>query len=351
MSALTRDHFVRAAWAARGVHAPIARIEDISMDVSTNTVHRVVLEDGHEVICKVSSYGSYVHFRQDHQRLHRFASLLQGTRYRSFLAPVLERDGEVFTYRDGDRWAVFYGKVPFYDFLPKVLSDEDVICLGRELAAFHVASTRASRRLEPMWKTLGSDIAHLYELSSSPEFRARRDLPDGAEATIKRHCDRFLTEAERLGYHSFARVPVLVDWNIGNFSVGYEAEGFKLYSRWDYDWFRIEPRTLDFYFLARVVREEGDQAIFHYDARPFFEPRFATCLRAYHSVDALEANEIRFLREAFRFFLLEYVLRMGEHFFRPDICARLTREVVHDVLPGIDELSFEPLVDAVLRAR
>ncbi|MEZ5023463.1 MAG: hypothetical protein R2728_09425 [Chitinophagales bacterium] len=67
------------------------------------------------------------------------------------------------------------------------------------------------------------------------------------------------------------RLPVFIDWNIGNFSVD---RHFNFYSRWDYDWFRMSPRAMDFYFWARVVRAEGDQTAFSYTIDPLNEDRF-----------------------------------------------------------------------------
>ena len=79
-----------------------------------------------------------------------------------------------------------------------------------------------------------------------------------ATSFVRAHCDAFLGNADDLGYHEWTKVPVLIDWNIGNFSVGMDGEGFKFFSRWDYDWFRIEPRMLDFYFWPdRVILGGG----------------------------------------------------------------------------------------------
>ncbi len=58
---------------------------------------------------------------------------------------------------------------------------------------------------------------------------------------------------------------------------------FPLFSRWDYDWFRIEPRLLDFYFLSRVSSRTGDRTRFTYGAHTLLEPRFRRFLRAYHA--------------------------------------------------------------------
>ena len=149
------------------------------------------------------------------------------------------------------------------------------------------------------------------------------------------------------GYHEWTKIPVLIDWNLGNFSVGFDGEGFKFFSRWDYDWFRIEPRMLDLYFCARVVRAEGDQETFSYTVDPLFEERFMKFLRTYHRILPLKKEELLFLKEAYRFFILNYVLRVGEHFFQPDICHRLQQEAIEDNLPQLELVSFEPLLDVL----
>jgi hypothetical protein len=136
----------------------------------------------------------------------------------------------------------------------------------------------------------------------------------------------------------------LVDWNITNFSVGLDRDGFRFFSRWDYDWFRIEPRVFDFYFCARVVRSEGDRTVFSYLVDPIFEPRFERFLRAYHAVFPLTPEDLLMQKEAYRFFLLNYVLRVGQHFYRSEICARLQREAVEQHLPALADIHFERLL-------
>ena len=336
-----------AAWAAYGDEREIVRAENISANVSTNAVYRVTLEDKRQLIAKTSNYGSYVHFRQDHDRILDWTRLLSGSRFGNFLAPVLTLDGKAFTYRDDEGWVVFYGKTEFYDFLPKVLSEGMVESLGSELASFHLHCERIGHRIAPTWKSLGSDLAQLEGHLGDKRYLEERHLTRDDAKLLHTHIDRFLHNAEDLGYHGFPKIPVLVDWNTGNFSVGLDGDGFKLFTRWDYDWFRIEPRTLDFYFAARVVRSEGDQTIFSYLVDPLLEPRFIRFLRAYDAVNPLRDEEILFLKEVYRFFILNYVLREGEHFFRGPICARLQREAVERYLPELDKVRFEPLISAL----
>src|SRR5690606_34928926 len=104
---------------------------------------------------------------------------------------------------------------------------------------------------------------------------------------------------------------------------------------------------LDFYFCARVVRAEGDRTVFSYSTEPFFEPRFWRFLRAYHAEYPLTDNEVLFMKEAYRFFLLNYVMRGGEHFFRPSYCERLQREALREYLPVLDRVDFSPLLDCL----
>ena len=340
-------HALDAALSAYAASRGIAAIEDCSNQVSTNVVYRVVFEDGGECFAKVSSYGSYVHFRQDHHQIDHWNSLMSGGRFAGFLAPVLADASGVFTHRRGGVWVALYAKAPFYDFLPKVLSDEQVDAFGRELAAFHLESLRVQPRMETSWKSVGSDIAILYDSLSAHDFIERCKLSPGDCALLEAHCERFLEQTRHLAYGRLPRIPVLQDWNITNFSVGLTDRGFRFFSRWDYDWFRLDSRVFDFYFAARVVRAEGDQDHFTYDAAPLLEPRFLRFLRAYHSVAPLTEAELRFVPEAYRFFLLNYVIRVGEHFFRPELCERLQREVVSEHLPALDVLDFSPLLDVL----
>lgn len=339
---------VERAWNALALPTRVEHVDEISAEVSTNRVYRVALDDGHEVVAKTSSYGSFVHFRQDHDLIEQWRRLLGGTRFARFLAGIVEsKPGSVFTYREQRRWVVFYHKAPFYDFLPRVLSQRQIESLAQEMAEFHRASEDVAARMNPSWKTLGADVASLYDALGNDAWREERGFAPELEDVLRTQCDLFLTNSTQLGYHSFKKLPVLVDWNIGNFSVGFDGEGFKFYSRWDYDWFRIEPRMLDFYFCARVVRSEGDKTLFSYSAAPLFEPRFLHFLRHYHAINPLSDEEVLFLKEAFRFFLLNYVVRAGEHFFRPSYCARLQKETVTRYLPDLDALDFSALLPAL----
>lgn len=342
------EGLVRQAWNERKDGPSIEWIRDISASVSTNRVFMVGLSDGHELVAKTTCYGSYVHFRQDHRIVMQWRRRMAATRYRDFLAPVLsDEEGDAFTRKLGGVWITFYQKAPFYDFLPPVLSNDQVACLGSEMAHFHQASRRAAPQLLSSWKSMGSDVATLFDLVDSASFCEERNFPKNAGPILQAQCDQFLTNAEKLGYQSFKKIPVLVDWNIGNFSVGLLEDGFRFYSRWDYDWLRVEPRTLDFYFCARVVRAEGDQDTFSYNVAPFFDERFVQFLRAYHHVAPLEDEEVLFLKEAYRFFLLNYVIRIGEHFFRRSICRRLQQEAFDNYFPTLQSTSFAPLLKAI----
>lgn len=339
---------VEQAWVEYGDPRQIVRFEDISATVSTNRVYRIELSDGHEVIAKTTVYGSYVYFRQDHQIIQQWIRRLANTRYRDFLANVLlTKSGDVFTTTINNHWIVFYEKTNFYDFLPKILNHDQIVSFGREMAEFHNASAGIAPLLSKSWKNLGSDVATLYDFLGNRTWREEHHLSDAAERTLRDQCDKFLTNAEKLGYHQFKRLPVLIDWNIGNFSVGFDGTGFKLFSRWDYDWFRIEPRTMDFYFCARVVRAEGDRENFSYNVAPFFEQRFYEFLRAYHQVAPLAREEVLFMKEAYRVFLLNYVIRIGEHFFLPEICERLHSEALDHYFQELDQADFGLLLQAI----
>ena len=70
-------------------------------------------------------------------------------------------------------------------------------------------------------------------------------------------------------------------------------------------------------------------------------------MRAYDAINPLADEEILFLKEVYRFFILNYVIREGEHFFQGPICQRLQREAVEVYLPTLDAVRFEKVIDAL----
>lgn len=344
----TLPPFLENGWQYIGDPRKVISYREVSAAVSTNRVYELTLEDGQQRIAKTSSYGNYPQFCQDHQLISEWIRRLGGTRFREFLAPIVERNGRPLCYREDNEWLVLYEKVPFYDFLPGRLGGNEIDSLGSELAHFHQASLAAATTLTPCWKSVGADVGSLHSLAGNVAWRATRGLDRQAEYVIRQHCEMFLRNAEDLGYHRFPRIPLLLDWNTGNFSVGFQKTGFRLYTRWDYDWFRVEPRTLDFYFCARVVRDAGDEDNFSYLAAPLFEPRFAQFLAAYHAENSLSEPEILFLKEAYRFFILTYVLHHGEHFFRAELRRRLQKEALQTYLPHLVNMDFRSIADTLL---
>ena len=342
---------LHAAWAQYGDPRAITGIVEVSPHVSTNRVYRVELGDGSAVISKFSSYGSYFSFREDHDRINRWKRLLYGTRYRGLLADSLTVDERVYTYYDGSMWAAFYQEVERRTTLPRILTPVQVDCFGTEMALFHLECARLAPNIPLTSKSIKSDAIHLLE-QVSEKHSAQKFSLDAAELdVVRRHTHAFLLELERISYDYWQKIPVLIDWNLGNFSVDAQADGrFKLFSRWDYDWFRIEPRLLDFYFLSRASSRTGDRTHFTYSPHTLAEPRFVRFLQAYHTTNPLTAADIRFLKECYRFFILNYVVREGDHFFVEDLWRRLQKEAVHAYLPAVDELDLEPVVRAVLGA-
>jgi len=338
---------VLAAFRTYGAADSPVEIQAARAPVSTNRVYRLALRGRPNVYAKISSYGSFVHFRQDHQRIEQWRRLFRGTRYESFLAPVLSSGDDVYTYHAGDAWVAFYEEVPTRASLPRVLSEAQIATLAEEMARFHRASFDVASKLAPTWKTLGSDIAILFDALGNPAWLEERGLTASEARYLRDHCNLFLRNADRLHYADLPKFPVLIDWNIGNFSVTDTGEHFELFSRWDYDWFRIEPRVLDFYFLSRVSSGVGDRTRFSYFPETLLEPRFELFLRHYHALFPLKEEEVRFLREAYRFFILNYVVRSGEHFFKRELYERLLLEAIDLHLPMVDRLDMGPLVACI----
>jgi hypothetical protein len=336
---------VDVAWHEYADPRAITEVVELSAMVSTNRVYRLVFDDGSSVVAKVSNYGSFFLFAEDHDRLHRCNELLRGGSYEQFLANALTVGDRPYIWYDGEIWVIFYDEVTMAERLPRILTEHQIENLGAEIAEFHLASAEVAPYIPPTSKSIKSDAIHLLDMVTDRHASLQFDLDRSRLAVVRRHTHRFLMSLYEQGYDYWQKIPVLIDWNLGNFSVEFSGDNFRLFSRWDYDWFRVESRVLDFYFLSRVSSRTGDRTRFTYGAHTLLEPRFRTFLRAYHQRFPLREEEVRFLPEAYRFFLLNYVVREGRHFFRHDFWRLLQHDVVDIHLPMLDELDFTVLLD------
>ncbi|MFT4031932.1 MAG: hypothetical protein QM669_05900 [Siphonobacter sp.] len=312
----------------------IAKIEDISARVSTNHVFRVTFDDDDSIIAKLSYFGTYEQFKEDHKIIHTLSNNLLYP-FENVLARSLVKDNEVFTYRysEGfiDAWVVFYNPIRALQKLPRRLDESQIRKLGAEIARFHKACSRVSTVLPKSSKTLRSDVHDLLAIleTETGQYEHRMHIED-----LKKQCHIFLENHQKLVDQSVETMPVFVDWNIGNFSVN---ENLELFSRWDYDWFRISYRVMDFYFFSRVVSDIGDRTVFSYVLGPLMEDRFIIFLQEYHKVYPLTEPEVRFMKEAYRFFILTYVIKYGRYFFHRTYAIKLQREAYELYFPSIDK--------------
>lgn len=344
------EEAVRLAWDDYGDDRRILRIAETSSNVSTNRVFRLSLDDGTRLVAKISAYGSYFLFAEDHDRLYRCTQLLAETRFSTLLANVLGRDGRAYTWYDGRRWAAFYEEVERGEQLPKILSDAQIDRYASEMAELHLACADIAPAIPPLSYSMKSNAIELLDLLASPFAPRNFDLAPEHIGTLWRHTHELLLRLEELHYDEWTKLPVLVDWNLGNFSVRYESDDpadFRLFTRWDYDWFRVESRLVDFYFLSRVSSRTGDRTYFTYQSHTLVEPRFIRFVQRYHEVFPLTEDEVRFLPEAYRFFLLNYVVRVGSKFFRPELCERFRRDTARWYLPELERLDITPLLKAI----
>lgn len=339
------NQIVREAVEAYDDSKEIINISDISAKVSTNHVYRISFSDKNVIIAKLSYFGKFEHFVEDHSIINSLANNLPSP-FENVLARSLIKGNSLFVHRHQDElidvWVVFYRPMEVKKRLPKRLNEDQIDKLAVSFARFHKACHSIKNTLPPSSKTLEVDINHLLEILETKEGRHEHRMHIDL---IKRQCHTFLENIEELGTDELDVIPVFVDWNIGNFSV---TKDFQLYSRWDYDWFRMSSRMMDFYFFSRIVSHAGDQTIFSYDLDPLMEDRFLRFLKVYHNEYPLKEVEIRFLKEAYRFFLLNYVVKYGRYFFHEVFATRLQQEAYNEHLPVVDEkFDPEPLLKAL----
>lgn len=337
-------HIVGRAWSEYDPSREITSITDISAKVSTNHVYRVRFKDGSFVISKVSYFGKYDHFVEDHTIINVLANNLPEP-FENVLAHSLMKQKELFTFRETqslqDIWVVFYRPIKTKQKLPRRLSTDEIINMARQFARFHKSCTSIRHTLPASSKTMKSDLEELktYLNTDIGSF----DVGIAKEKVLQ-HCHEFLTFYETLDHTQIPIIPVFVDWNIGNFSV---TKSGKLFSRWDYDWFRMSSRMIDFYFFARIASDVGDRTVFTYNIDVLSEERFLIFLKSYHSEFSLTALEIDMLPEMYRFFLLNYVIKYGSYFFHDIYAQKLKSEVFLTHLDSIQSFDLSSIKDAL----
>jgi Ser/Thr protein kinase RdoA (MazF antagonist) len=336
---------VKKAWEGYDASKNIKLIEDISAMVSTNHVYRITFDDDDIIIAKLSYFGKFEHFKEDHRIIQTLANNLLYP-FENLLARSLLKNNRVYIYHykhgKTDAWVVFYNPTRILQRLPRRLDENHIKKLGQQVGKFHKACSRVKNVLPKSSKTLRTDISSLLTQLNSNE----QDFGTGMQADfLKYHCETFLKNRSKYNMSSFEIIPVFIDWNIGNFSV---TPNLELYSRWDYDWFRMSYRVLDFYFFSRVVSDIGDRTVFSYVINTMMEDRFIIFLKEYHKVNPLTADEIRFMREAYRFFILNYVIKDGKHFFSEQYAQKLQTEAFNVYLPSVDrDFDAEKIIEAL----
>ncbi len=329
-----RHHIIRQAWSEFDNRHEIKRILDVSANVSTNSVYKVSFHEREPVFAKISDYGNFENFKEDHVIINNLANNLEQP-YEAFLAQSLVKKNELFIYRyfwkEHSAWLVFYNPIKIDKMSPKRLEERHIKKMGRELANFHKACYNVAPQLSVASKTVVTDILQLKSMLADNKLYAE----EKHKHLIEKQCDIFLKNIEPYAYSTDIDIlPVFVDWNIGNFSV--TSEG-RFYSRWDYDWFRMSTRVMDFYFFSRVCSDVGDRTVFSYLIDPLMEDRFILFLKEYHKVYPLSEAEVRQIKECYRFFILNYVMKDGPHFFRESYMTKLQKEAYEVYFPAIDK--------------
>ncbi|MFV0522314.1 MAG: hypothetical protein ACK5MI_07805 [Mangrovibacterium sp.] len=328
-----RERIICQAWKEFDDRHEIKRIINVSANVSTNSVFKVSFYERQPVFAKLSDYGNFDNFKEDHIIINNLANNLEQP-YQSFLAQSLEKKNDLFIYRyfynDRSAWLVFYNPIQIDQQSPKRLEERHIKKMGRELARFHKACYNAAPQLPVASKTVITDMMNLRKRIDNGSFVVNNEHAD----ILNKQIDIFLKNTDEYNYTTeIDIIPVFVDWNIGNYSVTSEGNFF---SRWDYDWFRMSSRVMDFYFFARVCSDIGDRTVFSYLIDPLMEERFILFLKEYHKVYPLSEGEVRLIKECYRFFILNYVMKDGQYFFRESYMKKLQQEAYNTYFPTIE---------------
>src|ERR1700709_1255885 len=156
-----RTTIIKKAWEGYDASKQIKNIEDISAMVSTNRVFKVTFDDGDIVIAKLSYFGKYEYFKEDHRIIHSLSNNLLYP-FENLLSKSLLKNNRVYTYRykqdKTDAWVVFYNPTRIFERMPRRLDEHHIRKLGQQIGKFHKACARAKNVLPKSSKTLRTDI-------------------------------------------------------------------------------------------------------------------------------------------------------------------------------------------------
>src|SRR6478735_9778550 len=97
MKSIDFTSIVKEAWQAYDESRKIIRIVDISAKVSTNHVYRVTFEDESFIIAKLSYYGKFEHFKEDHTIIDVMSNNLPAP-FENVMARSLMKGSSLFIY-------------------------------------------------------------------------------------------------------------------------------------------------------------------------------------------------------------------------------------------------------------
>jgi len=148
---------LKKAWQGYDASKTIRDIEDISAMVSTNHVFKITFQDDDIVIAKLSHFGKYEYFKEDHRIIHSLCNNLLYP-FENVLSKSLLKNNRVYIYRHRlgrqDAWVVFYNPTRIAERMPRRLDEHHIIKLGQQIGKFHKACSRVKNVLPKSSKTL-----------------------------------------------------------------------------------------------------------------------------------------------------------------------------------------------------
>jgi len=198
MRTVNFTEIVKEAWYDYDPGKEIASIYDISAMVSTNHVFKIEFNEGTEIIAKLSYFGKFEHFEEDHQLINILANELASP-YDNFLSKSLTKNDELYTYRYKnsilDVWVVFYQPILSKVKLPKKQDEGTIKRLGEELGRFHMACDDVSDKIPKFLKTMQYDMGHLLDIMDTD---LGKYLHRGFEDVIKIQVNTFFENIDKL---------------------------------------------------------------------------------------------------------------------------------------------------------
>lgn len=292
----------------------IVEIKNISTTHTNNEVYEVTTAAGEHYIAKIYKTRAVASLEQDNRFIKQWGSFAKSSNGRNILSqPIFSQESVSVFALDEVRNVIFYEKLSHGHLLGILQTEEQIRYFAKAVALFHRQGLTHTKEISilPSSGYLSSRIKILENALRNVDTLNITGFSPQDVSFLQIQLELLSVSADKLNYKHFPMVPIAVDFNPGNFLIDTHDGGWEVSSRWDYDIVKYASVVFDFYTLSRVVTKTCLEITKDFSPQSLIHNNFKIFLGEYVKYYPLTREELLFIFEAYRYFLLEYVVIFG----------------------------------------